>query len=100
MIRSHSARQHSPTSPWRLSDSHILKLQCSAVLDALEIMQALAHHLGAGLSVVARPSAEPGDDPGGKGERSFGMRIFLAHGVAFEFGRKSLEQGLIVRLEG
>src|ERR1700694_4586931 len=43
-------------SPLRLSDSHILEAQGSAVPDLAEGFQSTAHHLWSGLAVVAGPS--------------------------------------------
>src|SRR5262249_42375815 len=84
----------------RLSDSHIVELQCGAKLDALEVIQAPAHDLGAGLAIIACPPAEASDDPGREGEGTFGMGIFLASRFALEASRKGFENGLIVGLEG
>ena len=56
------------TSPrLRLSDSHIFQPQRGAVLDALEVVEALAHHSRAGFSVVSGPAAETTNHPGSKG---------------------------------
>src|SRR6185312_15257952 len=83
-----------------LSDSHIVKPQSSSVFDGAEVLQASSHDLGAGLAVVAGPSAETGDDPGGEGERALGVRIALALCLAGEFVRDGFEDGLVVRVEG
>jgi hypothetical protein len=57
------------TSPRkRLSDSHIVEPESGAVLDAPEVVEAPAHHQGTGFAVIAGPAAEPGNDPGRKGE--------------------------------
>src|ERR1700730_3896653 len=89
------------TSPRvRLSDSHILKPQCCTELDAPEVIEAPAHHLGTGLPVVAGPSAEAANDPGREGKRAFGMRILLKRCVAFELGRDRLENALIFLRKG
>ena len=58
-----------PASPRkRLFDSHILEPQCGAVFDVLEVVEAAAHDARSGFSVVAGPSAETSDDPGGEGK--------------------------------
>ena len=77
-----------------------MKPQSGAELDALEVVQPPAHGFGSGLSVITVPSAEPGNDPGGEGEGTFGVRVFLAGSPPFEFSRQSLQNGLIVRFEG
>src|SRR6185437_10689221 len=90
----------SPLPLRELSDSHIVKPQSSSVFDGAEVLQASSHDLGAGLAVVAGPSAETGDDPGGEGERALGVRIALALCLAGEFVRDGFEDGLVVRVEG
>jgi hypothetical protein len=53
-----------------LSDSHILEPQfeCNAILDALEVFEASAHHEWTWLAIIAGPAAESGNYPSGKGE--------------------------------
>src|SRR3981189_2932993 len=77
-----------------------LEPQFGAVLDALEVVETPAHHLGTGLTVVAGPSSEPGDHPRAKGERALRMGVLLARSSAFKLSRHSLENGLIGALEG
>src|SRR2546428_13071453 len=84
----------------RLSDSHIVTDQGSAVLDGVELDEADAHDLGARLAVVAGPSAEAGDDPGREGKGALGVRIALSRGPALEPDRDSFADGLIGRLQG
>src|SRR5712691_7251474 len=87
-----------PESGCRIHTS--LEPQFGAVLDALEVVETPAHHLGTGLTVVAGPSSEPGDHPRAKGERALRMGVLLARSTAFKLSRHSLENGLIGRLEG
>src|ERR1700732_2118585 len=84
--------------PLALSDSHIAEPELITVFDGVEFLQSDAHDLGTRFSVVAVPGTEAGDDPGGVGERTFGMRIFLTLGFAFELGRDGFHEGL--RSEG
>jgi hypothetical protein len=53
------------------------------MLDSLEASEPMENNHRAGLSVVAAPSTEPGEDPSGECERAFGMGIFLFGGLAF-----------------
>src|SRR5437763_15154863 len=88
------------TSPRvRLSDSHILKPQFDPELDALEGFEAQAHHFRTGLAVVAGPTTESGHDPSRKRERTFGMRVLLACGLAFEPLTDRFQDMLVVRIE-
>ena len=50
-----------------LSDSHIFG-HLSAEFDGMEAIETIAHDLGARLSVIAGPAAEPGNHPGREGE--------------------------------
>src|SRR6185437_7685730 len=83
-----SRRVPSPAAQERgdlsLSDSHILKAQCDAELDALEGFQSKAHHLWTWLAIVGGPAAKPGHDPGCEGECPLGVWILLPKGLAFE----------------
>src|SRR5713226_2341404 len=84
----------------KLSNPHILAPEGSSVFDDSELCETDAHDLGTRLAVVAGPAAETGDDPRGKGQTAFGVRIALACGLAFEVGRDGLEDGPVVLLEG
>src|SRR6266851_2772132 len=89
------------TSPRkRLSDSHILKPQRGAIFDALEVVETLAHDSRAWLSVVSGPPAETTNDPGRKGERTSGVRVFLPFCLAFELRRYGFEDRLVGWIEG
>src|SRR5690349_7410384 len=80
-----------------LLDSHIA--EGPSVLDGMELDEAMEHDDGSWLAIVAGPSAEPCDDPGGKGERALGMRVLLPRGFAFEAGRDTLENRLVIGIE-
>ncbi len=54
------------------------------MLDGVEFGEASEHDDGARFSVVSGPAAEAREDPGGEGERAFGMGILLLCGLAFE----------------
>ena len=69
------------------------------MLDGVELGEASDHDDGAWLSVVAGPAAEPCEDPGGIGERAFGMRVLLLCGLAFEGLADALQGGLVVGIE-
>ena len=66
-----------------------------AIFDQLEVLQSKAHDLWTWLSVVAVPCAKAGDDPSRIGKGAFWVRIFLALRLAFELGRKSLQERLV-----
>src|ERR1700730_7141079 len=59
LTRNSSCTRISTSPRMRLFDSHILKPQSGAELDALEVIQPPAHGFRSGLSVIAVPSAEP-----------------------------------------
>ena len=61
-----NAPQYLP--PCGLSDSHIVEPEGSAVLDALEVIEAPSHDEWTGLAIVTGPSSEAADHPGSKGE--------------------------------
>ena len=46
------------------------------MLDGVEFGEASEHDNGARFSIVSGPAAEAREDPGGEGERAFGMGIF------------------------
>ena len=59
------------------------------------------HDEWAGFSVVSGPSAEAGADPGGVGERAFGMRVLLPLGLALPVRRRGASRkGCRPQLEG
>src|SRR5216683_1047237 len=89
-----------PSPRLRLSDSHILKPQRGAIFDALEVVETLAHDSRAWLSVVSGPPAETTNDPGRKGERTSGVRVFLPSCLAFELRRYGFEDRLVGWIEG
>src|SRR6266852_1142731 len=95
-----AARTTSPSPRLRLSDSHILKPQRGAIFDALEVVETLAHDSRAWLSVVSGPPAETTNDPGRKGERTSGVRVFLPFCLAFELRRYGFEDRLVGWIEG
>src|SRR5437763_4324719 len=71
-----------------------------AVLDQLEVLQSKTHDLGTWLSIIAVPSAQPGDDPSGVGQRAFWVRVLLALRLAFKLSRKGFQEPLVGRIEG
>src|SRR5439155_13665389 len=81
-------RRPRPRPAKRLFDSHIFGPELMAVLDQLEVLQSKTHDLGTWLSIIAVPSAQPGDDPSGVGQRAFWVRVLLALRLAFKFSRK------------
>src|SRR5690349_19968397 len=90
----------SPLPIFHLSDSHIENLERGSEFDRVEFGESDTHDLWAGLAIVAGPTAQPSDDPGREGQGSLRMWIALALGLALEPGRDSLDNGLIVRIEG
>src|ERR1700731_5400566 len=88
------------TSPaHRLFDSHIFQRQSGAVFDAAEVFEAYSPHLWSGFSVIGRPPSEPGNNPGGEGERTVGVRILLLVGSALELGGQCFKHRLVVGIE-
>src|SRR4051812_1613126 len=72
--------------PDGLADSHIALRgnEGGAAFGGLELEPALEHDDGAGLAVVAGPSAEAGADPCRIGEGAAGVGVALSFGLAFE----------------
>src|SRR3989442_9344071 len=87
-----------PSPASGLSDSHMLKPQRGAILDALEVVETPAHHSRAWFAVIASPTAKPTDDPASEGKRASGVRVLLPFGLAFELRRYGFEDRLIGRL--
>src|SRR5215207_7718566 len=78
------ARRGFQPLPEELADSHIALRgnEGGAAFGGLELEPALEHDDGAGLAVVAGPSAEAGADP--CRERAPGVGVALSFGLAFE----------------
>ena len=70
--------------------------------EGLEVGEAEMHGLGTGrlLAGVARPAAEPGDDPGGPGEAVGGMRVELLDGPAGQLALDRSEGAYLAGGEG
>src|SRR5687767_3408598 len=83
-------------SPYGLRDSHIAEVP--AVFDGLELGHSSEHDDGAGFAVIAGPAAEPGEEPGGPGERAWRVRVLLLGGVAFQARADRRERRAIVRI--
>ena len=71
-----------------------------ALFERLEFNPAVEDDDGSRLSIVSRPSAEPGADPDGEGEGALGVGVLLPGGPAFEVAADLFEQGAITRVEG
>jgi hypothetical protein len=67
--------------------------------DGVELGETSDHDNGTWLAVIAGPTAEPCEDPGGIGERAFGVRVRLLCGFAFEGLTDALQGRLVVRIE-
>jgi mannose-6-phosphate isomerase-like protein (cupin superfamily) len=89
--------EHRPVA--RLFDSHIAEPQGGAQFDAMESFEPEAHGFWPWLAVVAVPSAQSCNDPGGEGQRTFWVHVLLPLGLAFQFCRDGLDDGLIGRIE-
>ncbi len=84
-----------------LRDSHIevRSEEERGALGGLDFEPPLKHDDGAWFSVISGPSAEAGADPGGVSERAFGMRVFLALGLAFEVSAIGFDEGDVLGFE-
>lgn len=69
------------------------------MLDGMELVQASDDNDRAWFSVVAGPTAEPGEDPRGIGERALGMWVFLFCSLAFEVLTNALQDLLVFLIE-
>src|SRR5215207_6672639 len=96
------ARRGFQPLPEELADSHIALRgnEGGAAFGGWELEPALEHDDGAGLAVVAGPSAEAGADPCCIGERAPGVGVALSFGPAFEALAQGFEEGQVVRAEG
>ena len=77
----------------------MLKRELGAVFDALEVVEATADDLWAGLAVVAGPTTEASDHPAGEGQRTFRVGVLLTVGGTLEAKREGLEERLVLRIE-
>src|SRR5579862_6353100 len=69
------------------------------MLDGMELGEASEHDDGAWLAIIAGPSAQSCEDPGGIGQRTGGMWVLLLGGLAFEALRDPFQSRLIAGIE-